>query len=78
MKNTRFTHPEHGPVGLATCSVTLTGYDPMRSWVLVPMAIYAGGVWGMAYPTRRIPLHYAGTRAEVAEALLQSGCERVV
>lgn len=79
MKNTRFTHEGTGIVGLATSTLTLTGYAPMRQWVLVPMQRLSDGSIVIDHDRRMAirPLHYAGSRAEVAECLLAAGFTRI-
>lgn len=72
MKNTHFTHPEFGPHQLGTSSITLTGYAPLRHWVLMPLHQGEGFTspdW--CKPPRT--LHYAGSRKEVADCLLAAG-----
>lgn len=79
MKNTRFTHPVYGPVALGTMAVTITGYQSMRGWVLMRMIELDSGVWTPDWQNSHpIPMHYAGSRAEVAACLIEAGCVRVM
>lgn len=79
MKNTRFTRNDTGIMGLATSTLTLTGYAPIRQWVLVPMVQLPDGVIVLASDrqTATRPLHYAGSRAQVAECLIAAGFTRI-
>lgn len=76
MKNTRFTHPQFGLHQLGKSSITLPGYAPISGWVLVPM-LQVGGFACPDWSKPHRPLHYAGSRAEVARCLLSAGWELV-
>lgn len=78
MKNTRFAHPVYGTVALGTMAVTITGYQPMRGWVLLRMTQLDSGLWTPDWQNSHpIPTHYTGSRAEVAACLIAEGCARV-
>lgn len=80
MKNTRFRTPDGSLRALATTCLTVTGYAPIRRWVLVPMTELPSGEIDLLYTdTCKIePLPYAGSRAEVASCLLQAGYRRIM
>lgn len=79
MKNTRFARNDTGIMGLATSTLTLTGYAPTRQWILVPMMRLPDGGIVLDYDRRTAtrPLHYAGSRAQVAECLIAAGFTRI-